>query len=95
MQFDFTYILGGNLELKVTARYSDPEPDNYADDDMEIVDVKFKQYSSNGLPSYTDFEIDGIGQRLRHLGPYNSLESFMIEAAYEALPAAIEEQDND
>ena len=74
---EFTYILGGNLELFVTAEYT-PE-DDYFGDEMQITEVQI--FSGEYLP---DFESDDIYIK-NNQGKFESLDSLLEEAAREEL----------
>ena len=74
---NFRYILGGNLELFVTAEYT-PE-DDYFGDEMKITEVQICSGES-----LLDFESDDICIK-NNQGKFESLDSLLEEAAREEL----------
>ena len=84
----FTYILGGNLELYVTAAYLPEEA--FWGDEVHITDVSI--FTHIDCESATlDFETDDIYIK-NNQGKFESLDSLLEEAAREELSKPSKEE---
>ena len=88
-KIEFTYILGGNLELYVTAVYS-PE-DEFWGDEVHITDVSIFTHI-DCEPATLDFETDDIYIK-NSRGEIESLDALLEEAAREELSKPNREED--